>query len=46
MDGKIVVIGGARRPTSNDIPPPSKTGESPDEKTTPPVAPGEMMPPG
>jgi len=44
--GRIVVSGGARRPSKNDIPPESNTAESSEDKPTPPVAPGEMMPPG
>ena len=43
-EGKILVIGGARRPTSRDVPPskPEKPAE-PEPKPTP--SPGEMMPP-
>ena len=45
MDGKVVVTGGARRPTKDDVPP-SKEPEPSKEQPKPPTAPGEMMPPG
>jgi hypothetical protein len=41
-EGKIVVTGGVRRPTSQDVPP-SETAKPAESKATP--SPGEMMPP-
>ena len=46
MAGKIVVGGGVRRPSKDDVPPAAATSDTPEERPTPPVAPGEMMPPG
>ena len=41
-EGKVLVTGGVRRPTANDIPP-SKAEEAVAEKPKPKPAPGEMM---
>lgn len=41
-EGKVLVTGGVRRPTSKDVPP-SKPGEPTGETTKPGPAPGEMM---
>lgn len=45
MEGKVVVTGGVRRPTREDVPP-SKESEPAKEGPKPPTAPGEMIPPG
>ena len=43
-EGKILVTGGVRRPTSRDVPPP-KSEKSADAEPKPTPSPGEMMPP-
>jgi hypothetical protein len=44
-EGKILVTGGVRRPTPQDVPP-SKSEKPGDAEPKPSPAPGEMMPPG
>ena len=46
MGGQIIVSGGMRRPSKSDIPSDASSPDAPKGKPTPPVAPGEMMPPG
>ena len=43
-EGKILVMGGVRRPTPQDVPP-SKSGKADDAEPKPTPSPGEMMPP-
>jgi hypothetical protein len=44
-EGKVLVTGGVRRPTPQDIPP-SKPGKSAETEPKPTPSPGELMPPG
>jgi hypothetical protein len=44
-EGKIVVSGGVRRPTKDDVPP-AKESDTPKEESKPAAALGEMIPPG
>jgi len=44
-EGKVLVTGGVRRPTPQDVPP-SKPAKPPETEPKPTPAPGEMMPPG
>ncbi len=43
-EGKVIVAGGVRRPTPNDIPPP-KPEDNAVDKPKPNPSPGELMPP-
>ncbi len=44
-EGKVLVTGGARRPTPQDVPP-SKPAKASETEPKPTPSPGEMMPPG
>ena len=44
-EGKVLVTGGVRRPTAQDVPP-SKSSKSTDAEPKPTPSPGELAPPG